>query len=216
MNLNGNCTIHNLKENLIPANTRILQDLQVAVKEEDFLPYHALLALMSVQAERVLEGKLDAHSRDAIQALAHKSNPGETLSVEELMTNQSIACLISNYGYGLRQLLDFDLLRPDKSGIAVLNRVNGFDAILSRIENFVVERKAKSVLVEGGAQKIAEVLSQVEKSLALTEEMASREEGELSDEFEEAREELEEFQAFCAEELKLFDNSQPDKLLARD
>lgn len=217
VNLNGHCALGHLKEHLIPDYVNTLKDLKVNVTPKDFLPYHALLALLSVQAERKMKGSLDTHSIKAVEELEQRSNPGqEALPVEEILAEQTKNCLMTNYGYRYKQLENFNLLAKDNSGIELLNKLDGFETIISHIEKFVIQRKAEAILIEEGAKKVIALLDQVETNLALAEEMAYKDKEQLEEEFELARQNLENFQEFCAKELEAFDNPEIDSLLALD
>ncbi len=208
-------TKSNIEKNIIPSYVDTFEQLNITLQASDFLPYHALLALVAIQADKVMNGSLDEHSKRAIYQLAERFGTSyETL--EDILSAWAENALCNVYGYTLRQLKTFDLFAPDHSGIKFISELCGLETILSTIENSVVRQKAYSILVENGSKKVIELLTQLEADLKVEEKVARETEEKMEDEFDAAQECLDAFQSFCESELEELRDRTMDHSLALD
>ena len=211
-----NNTEENIKDIIIPDYVKTLKKLKVDVSPDDFHVYNALLALLTLQAEQLLDGTLDTHSVQTI--ISHAPGKKQKTPIESIIKSAIYDLLSHCYGYSHDDLdeLNFDLFAPNKSGIRFLLEINGLDKIVKKLENSVIEKKACSILVDNGAEKIVELLRQVESDLQVIEQTALESEKKMKEEFIVAEEKLEQFGTFCENELKALEDPSIDRNLALD
>lgn len=209
-------TDENIHSHIIPNYVETLRKLNGNVSSRDFHVYNALLALLALQAEKILDGTLDEHSRKII--MSHAPRRHQESSVEKVVKSKVEDLLSHVYGYSADELKDmnFDLFAKDRSGIKFIREISGFNNIIEKLENSVVHQKARSILVDNGSEKVIELLKQVEADLQVIEQAALCDETKMKAEFDAAREKLEQFETFCEEELKVLNDPAIDRSLALD
>ena len=208
----------NIRAHVISDYIKNLKKLKSKATAEDFYIYNALLALLALQAEKLMDGTLDEHSIRTIRSHAPKRL--QELGVETDIIIQSKVEDILNHAYGysslILQKMKFDLFAKDKSGIAFIRNLSGLNKIVEKLENAVVEQKAKSILIDNGSEKVIDLLKQVEADLLVVEQAASDSETKMKAEFSAAETKLEQFETFCAKELMVLDDKSIDHSLALD
>ena len=186
------------------------------MKIDDFHVYHALLGLSAIQAKKVADGTLDEHSRSEILRLARYFGRGGNPELEEAIEDTVLDTLPKMDGVERTRLRRMDLFAKNTDDIAFCREKSGIDEIVSAIENEVVTKKAKSILVDNGSRKAVELIKEVEGDLKVSEDVARADEFKMRDEFEAAQDRLEEFSAFCEEQLDDLRAGSIDKALADD
>jgi len=194
----------------IKANTGL--DLTV----DDFHIYHALLGLSAIQAQKVKDGTLDEHSKSEILRLARYFGRGGNPELKDALEDTVLDTLPKMDGVERTRLKGLELFADDADDIAFCREKSGIDGIVSAIENEVVTKKAKSILVDNGSKKAVELIREVEGDLKVSEDLARADEFKMRGEFEAAQERLEEFSSFCEEQLDDLRVSSVDKALADD
>ncbi len=205
----------NVENNIIPSYINSFKKLGVNLTDTDFMPYHALLALIAIQAEKYINKTLDKDSEKAIYRLAKRFGT-QYKDFEDLLTAWTETILCSVFGYTVRQLKNFDLFASDLSGIKLISEICGMKKVLNVIENSVIRQKAYSILVENGSRKTIELLKQLEADLKVEEKVALEAEEQMEDEFDAARKSLDDFQTFCDTELNVLRDTAIDHALALD
>lgn len=208
----------NIVENIIPNNVSRLNQsgiLKAGVTEKDFFTYHALLALTSAQAEKLLAKRLDPHSEAAILHLSKKFG-GTATSVQEALDETAFNCLQSIGTHSRQALRDFHLFESDENGIQMARQQSEIDAIVGAVENEAIQKKARSVLVWNGSHKATEAIKQLEKDLEAAENAARENESQMQQKFDDAKRKLTAFQAYCREELQWLEHDSIDMGLAFD
>lgn len=196
--------------------TRTLSDvLGKELKQSDFHIYHALLGLTALQARKIKDGTLDAHSRREIMRIAVGCQ-NEASDMETALEDTVYASLMSAYGMTLRKAAKVDLFDENGEGIATCLDKSGIEAIVSTVENEVVAKKAKSILIDNGAKKAVELIQAVESDFKVAETVAEKDEADMQAAFEEAQRRLDDFQKFCEEQLELLQGTSVDHALAVD
>lgn len=210
-----NNTINNVMNRIVPSYVSTFKRLKVNLKNADFMAYHALLALVAIQADKYLSGTLDTHSKKAICELADRFGTNYE-SIEDILNTWVENALCNVFGYTVRQLKTFNLFAADHSGIDLIAKECGLEKILNTIENSVVHQKAYSILVENGSRKAVELLQQLEANLLIEESLASETEDKMEAEFDAAQKSLDDFQTFCDTELDDLRDTSVDHTLALD
>lgn len=210
-----NNTKTNVENSIISSYQATFGRMNVALRHEDFMIYHALLALIAIQAEKILQGKLDPHSDKAIRQLAVRFGT-QYDSLEDLLETWAENALRNVYGYTRNMLKNFDLFAPDHSGIDLIYKESGLDRILRTVENAVVSQKAHSILIDNGSKKVVELLQQVEADFRVAESLASEMEEKTRTDFQDAQNKLDSFQTFCNQKLKVLQDKSIDSALASD
>ena len=205
----------NVENNIIPSYINTFKNLGVNLTNADFMSYHALLALIAIQAEKYISKTLDENSEKAIYRLADRYGT-KYKNFEDLLTTWAENILCSVFGYTVRQLRNFDLFASDLSGIKLISEICGLEKILTVIENSVVQHKAYSILVENGSRKTLELLRLLEADLKVEEKVALETEEQMEDEFDAAQKSLDDFQTFCDTELDVLRDPAIDHALALD
>ena len=196
--------------------TRTLGDvLGKELNPGDFHIYHALLGLTALQARKIKDGTLDAHSRREIMRIAAGCQ-NEASDMESALGETVYSSLMGAYGMTLRNAAKVDLFDADGEGIAICLDKSGIEKIVSTVENEVVAKKAKSILIDNGAKKAVELIQAVESDFKVAETVAEKDEADMQTAFEEAQGRLDNFQKFCEEQLELLHGKSIDHSLALD
>ena len=191
------------------------------LKADEFHYYHALLALSALQLRRVQAGALTQHDKDEILRLYEHQHapmvngrvyrPNVTPPVETVIRGSLSRALGNAYG--------IDLATLESAGVDLGEEclhISGVDDVLSAIENEVLARKAKSILIDNGAHKAVELIQSVENELMVTEAVLREEETKRSGDYEAARKKLEDFRAYCDRCLDALRDDTIDHSLAFD
>ena len=209
-------SVENVTAAIIPNHILNLKKAGCELKKEDFHVYNALLALLALQAEKVIDGTLDSHTEQAVRSQADSKQQDK--SIDKIIKSMVKGRLLNSYGFSDDDLEDmnFDLYAKDKRGIKFIRELCGLDKIVEQLENSVIGQKAKSILIDNGSEKVIEVLKQVEADLLVLEQTASDDQSKVEAELATAQAELEKFETFCKSELNVLDNPQIDHSLALD
>lgn len=216
VNLSQN-TERNCREQILAryaAEIKINTGLDLKVK--DFHIYHALLGLSAIQAEKVRNGTLDGHSEAEILRLARYFGTGDDRGLNGVIENAALDSLPKMDGVDRSRLRKLSFFDSNTDDIAFCREKSGVDEIVAVVENEVVAKKAKSILVDNGSRKAAELIKEVEGDLKVSEDLAEADEFKMRDEFEAAQTRLEEFSSFCEEQLDDLRGCGIDKALADD
>jgi len=208
----------NIRTHVISDYVKILKKLKCKATAEDFHIYNALLALLALQAEKLMDGTLDEHSIRTIRSHAPKRLRELGVGTDVIIQSKVEGILNHTYGYSslILQKMNFDLFAKDKSGIAFIRELSGLNKIVEKLENAVVAQKAKSILIDNGSEMVIELLKQVEADLLVVEQAASDSATKMKAEFSAAEAKLEQFETFCANELTILDDKSIDHSLALD
>ena len=209
-------TMVNVHNTIIPNHIRNMNRLGIAKKQEDFFVYQAQLALISAQAEKIMNGSLDEHTKEAIGNLAKRLSGRNIQDPKDVLSGWAENSLRINCSFNV----PLDLFDEKGKGIQMLEEHSGFSQIISKIEDYIIRQKASSILIDMGTQKLIKILDQIEANLRIAEEMADKNEEEMLRQFEATKEVLEKFEVFCEEQLgKLSDENGGeiiDSVLAND
>lgn len=200
---------------------RIKQETGIELKGGEFHYYHALLALSALQAKRVRGGTIAQHDADEIERI-HVNRSSTTINGRyygQMMNQTTERILDGNIKRVLNSAfnIDWDLLK--ESGVDPYDEclcISGIDGVLSAIENEVLARKAKSVLIDNGSHKAIELIKSVENELKVAETVLLEAETKRSGEYDSAKKKLEEFRQFCNKCLDRLRDDAIDHALALD
>jgi hypothetical protein len=183
--------------------------------EAEIRPYHALLALLSVQGEKLLNGKLDRIASEELTRLATEkelaaSTPAEAWSelVKECLSNIKVP-----------SRSEFDALKDKLSaeGIAIAKRESLMDETLERIKEFVIGKKAYSILIANGVDPALRAVSDgIEIPLKKREDCAVSVVDVLIKKLEETRRSFENFQQAAYGIIEPLNADTHDRELAED
>lgn len=215
VNLTGN-GLRGVEKTVLPSYVQTLGDVMgKRLTESDFHIYHALLGLTALQAKKVKSGTLDGHSRKEILRITENTQAG-VLDIKEALTQTAQTSLLGAYGMPLPHAAKINLFDDDGHGIETCLDMSGIESVISTVENEVVAKKAKSILIDNGAKKAVELIQAVESDFKVAETIAEQDETDMQSAFVEAQGRLDEFQKFCEEQLELLQGKSVDHALAVD
>lgn len=159
-------------------------------------PYHALLALLSQTGAQLLRSNEDAGTTLFMRQLVDDWSLDDDSKLNSAAEYWSALCehLLNRLKSGDK---DFSAaggqLNPQT--LAVVEREAGLSDILGRLEQFVVAKRAETILIKNGLDKaINAVTNGVERPLASLEKVAQENEITAYEEYEKANKILEEFE----------------------
>ena len=199
----------NIKENRVPkqrVEEEILGMMRTQIKnmgvEQPLLfPYHALLALFSFQAG-ALQGKLDPDTEQWLRGvISFKKTDGVEKSLRELWQIGVRRSLVQLHRHDeddphpvVEEFKKAVVENDDAKMLAIARRESGLDEILTAIEQFVLDNKAESTLIDRGAIKAKEAIQgNLEHPLEQLESVARTESQKSAAEYESAKEKLDKF-----------------------
>ena len=200
---------------------RIKQETGIELKASEFHYYHALLALSTLQAKRARDGRITPHDADEIERI-HVNRSSVTINGRyygQMMNRTTEGILDNNIKNALNNAFTIEWECLKESGVDPYEEclsISGIDGILSAVENEVLARKAKSVLIDNGSHKAIELIMSVENELKVAESVLREAETKRSGEYESAKKKLEEFKQFCNKCLDRLRDDAIDHALALD
>ena len=211
-----NNTERNVREHILEDYS---QRIEAATKRkigiEEFSVYHALLGLTALEAGKMRDGTLDEHSLSEIRRISHYFGSG-TESPTEALNDAAFGALSRSYGMPRREAMQLDLFGADGEDVKKCLDKSGVEEIVSKVENEVVAKKARSILIDNGARKAVELIGAVESDLKVAEDLAKADEFKMQSEFEDAEARLNSFSEFCENQLDDLRGGSTDRLLALD
>ncbi|MCP4109268.1 MAG: hypothetical protein GY749_27705 [Desulfobacteraceae bacterium] len=209
-------------ERILHATVEILNNNGFKVCKENIALYHALLALRSVQGKRMTDGSLSSHSKPrtpsrlkprAFSRFQTKPCQSETWNRKE-MEKKILRDLT-------RQIMLLDIDNDDFTGLdepsfQFARRASGLDNLMEMVEQTVIEKRARSILIDNGSQVAANSLLEVEETSHNRELTAMKKEDDFKQEAQAAREKLKKFEDSCFRFLEKLDEEGPDYILAED
>lgn len=211
-----NNTERNVREHILEDySQRIEAATRRKIGIEEFSVYHALLGLTALEAEKMRDGTLDEHSLSEIRRISHYFGSG-TESPMEALNDAAFGALNRTYGMPRREAMQLDLFDADGEDVKKCLEKSGVEEIISKVENEVVAKKARSILLDNGARKAVELISAVESDLKVSEDLAKADEFKMQAEFEDAEARLNKFSEFCESQLDDLRGGSTDRLLALD
>lgn len=186
INVKGNLT--NIKKLIRVENASMLSNRGFEIVPEDMRLYHALLGLCAKNGKGMLENRLDERSQ---KRFVQTSRQIDERFSEEFQENwrQMVNMSISNMDYLAQGIQDLD-----HDSLQRVIKFSGLDDLLAAIEETVIAKKARSILVNQGADKARFALEEIEGDLKSQEKAAQKTEAEFHLFVIRARDELESFQ----------------------
>lgn len=142
--------------------------------------FNALLFFLSEFGKAKLDGKIDDYSLERFKAVA-KDNGYEIEDIEELWCEIVCAC-----GQNGARVINKNN-RIDANNVAIAHTASRRDEVIDGIENSIVSQKARSILIDNGADKIKNSLDGIALRLEKDEELAEKSVAERNAEFERAQ-----------------------------
>ena len=200
-------------ETILPACKAIMQGAEINATDAKFFFFHADLALRALQGEALLNAKLDDFTQEStLQAFGRRDAQGDL--------RDSIEALLLRRMQTWRSRLDIDdqKLELTPAGVAAARRDSGLSELLEAIEGFVIQRKAKIILIENGANIVVRALKRVEDDLSNREAAAEKNKEEQLAQLAHAESRLRQFETECSGFLEEINgkNETPDYKLAED
>jgi hypothetical protein len=210
----------NLKADINPTRkhitTKIIPHIQGQLQQAgltvELQPYHALLALLGQTGESLLRGVEDRETATFMHQLVDDWSL-ESAS-ESAAGDWAALCehLLDRLKSGVQ---DFRAVGGQLSSeaVAVVVRESGLSDILGKLGQFVVETRARTVLIDRGVgQAISAIENGIEKPLAALEAAANLDEDTARSRFDEAQAALTGFAKEVDEQLKLIDGEMGKEL----
>ncbi|MCP4347234.1 MAG: hypothetical protein GY795_17115 [Desulfobacterales bacterium] len=189
-------------ERILKSTITMLKNNGFNVSEDEFTLFHALLALRSVQSERLLNGRLDKLTEKRI---ADEELPDKVKKRLKKFMNQQISIL---------DIDDDDFTGMNPSSVQFARTTSRLDNLMEMVEHTVIAKKAKSILIDNGSQMAANSLLEVEGTLQNREFSAYKKENEFRGQVEFVEKELVRFRDDCTGVIGKLDEEGPDYLLS--
>lgn len=145
--------------------------------------FNALLFFLSEFGKAKLNGKIDDYSLGRFKAVAKANGSNKDDNGQEIVELEPLWCAIvrscgqNNMGNGI-----------DADNVAIAHTASRRDEVIDGIENNIVSQKARSILIDNGANKIKNSLDGIASRLKKDEELAEKSVEERNAEFEKAKE----------------------------
>lgn len=197
--INATCNLkgpHEQKINEVMPVTK--QTLQNAGYSVELFPYNARLAFLAAQGRLILEHPEKFSEKDKECMIVDAKPKAGTEPDPKKMWVKMVNRLGGNTE--LENLEDVSLL--DEDSVAEVRKESYLDDILGRLEHDVIEKKAKSILIDNGSKRAAGALLQYEGDLEAIETAAKQHEDEALAKLDEAKKELDDFIAEINKRLK--------------
>lgn len=212
--LNMKKSVRDSIEIILPTSKATLEGAGINVADKEFFRVHADLALRAVQAQKLLDGKLDEFSKES--TLCDYGRKDDKGSLQD-----SIEALLLRRMQGSHSVLDISDEKPDltSAGVARANRQSQLPELIQAVEGFVIKHKAEFILIQNGADHVVNVLKRAESDLANREAAAEKNKNEQRAELVRAEERLTQFEEECSsflERLTGEDAQTADYKLAED
>lgn len=197
--INATCNLkgpHEQKINEVMPVTK--QTLQNAGYSVELFPYNARLAFLATQGKLILEHPEKFSEKDKeCMIVDAKPKAGTEPDPKKMWVK-----MVNRLGGSteLENLEDISLL--DEDSVAEVRNASYLDDILGRLEHDVIEKKAKSILIDNGSKRAAGALLQYEGDLEAIEIAAKQHEDEALAKLDEAKKELDDFIAEINKRLK--------------
>jgi len=205
-NIKGNYASRDfVVKRIIPSIAADIRTLGGDVTDDQIYPYHALLALLATQGPRLLSGASDQSVEQfLLQMCAYR----------DIEVSGAAEAWVVLAGEMLRSLSrqaehQFNSLPKPlcSEGIELVRRESGLDQIITKMEQFVVARKAASILLDNGASRAVALLQMIEQRLATREATAGKSVEESKKAFQMAERKLDEVRAFADDALNPLEGS---------
>ena len=197
--INATCNLkgpHEQKINEVMPVTK--QTLQNAGYSVELFPYNARLAFLATQGKLILEHPEKFSEKDKeCMIVDAKPKAGTEPDPKKMWVK-----MVNRLGGSteLENLEEISLL--DEDSVAEVRKESFLDDILGRLEHDVIEKKAKSILIDNGSKRAAGALLQYEGDLEAIETAAKQHEDEALAKRDEAKKELDDFIAEINKRLK--------------
>ncbi len=197
--INATCNLkgpHEQKINEVMPVTK--QTLQNAGYSVELFPYNARLAFLATQGKLILEHPEKFSEKDKeCMIVDAKPKAGTEPDPKKMWVK-----MVNRLGGSteLENLEEISLL--DEDSVAEVRNASYLDDILGRLEHDVIEKKAKSILIDNGSKRAAGALLQYEGDLEAIETAAKQHEDEALAKLDEAKKELDDFIAEINNRLK--------------
>ena len=188
--INATCNLkgpHEQKINEVMPVTK--QTLQNAGYSVELFPYNARLAFLATQGKLILEHPEKFSEKDKECMIVDAKPKAGTEPDPKTMWVKMVKRLGGNTE--LENLEEISLL--DEDSVAEVRNASYLDGILGRLEHDVIEKKAKSILIDNGSKRAAGALLQYEGDLEAIETAAKQHEDEALAKLDEAKKELNDF-----------------------
>ena len=185
----------NTKKDVTSTNLDTLRELGfTASYQQQFLYFNAFLALRGMQGEKLLSNNLDSYSQEQIKRESMKmlDEDVEFDSVEQAW----LESVESSLGKVVTKSRRQEILSSGfaQRTVELVKFESKWDLVTDKIEQYVFETKAWSVLVDNGCEPVINTLEKTEASLKLAEENVYKSLEKAQEEWRNAREKLAEFQ----------------------
>lgn len=175
--------IQTIRKNVLPENISKLRSFGFDISESDIHLYHALLGLCSRNGVPIKEGTLDKYSLQRFIKVAQ--------TIDEDYGDNAIDVWVELSDEQIRKIDKKESIeRLDLDSVKKVAECSGIDDLLNGIEQTVIKKKARSILVYQGGERASAALALLESDLKNKEEVAKQTEEESKKRFDKAREEL--------------------------
>jgi len=180
-------------EKILQATVTMLRNNGFRVQDGDMALYHALIGLRAVQGECLYSGKSD------------------NISVNKKKLHKDLTRQIM-----LLDIDDDEFTGGYESSLQFAHHVSGLERLTGMVENTVVKRKARAILIDNGAQIAADCLMEIEENSHNREIGATKKEEEFKEYIRVSEEKLKKFEDACFRFVEKLDDEGPDYILAED
>lgn len=184
---------------IVAVDIACLENNGISRKDEDIHRYHARLALCASIGKRILTKTFDTRSSEIFLASVKDSvDEEESIQTVEEAWENTVETDLGVLKVSSRK----EITGLDEPSITIVRKESGLDEILGAVEQHVVSRKAKSILIDKGAALATITLEKVEGDLKAAADDARSTEEEFRNEYDKAENALKDFHKFYNEQNK--------------
>ena len=188
-------------ENIIRADSGILKNL--GISDASIWDFNALLFFLSEFGQTILSGSIDEFTKVKFMDVA-KRNGYMADSIEGNWKK-----MIQRIGVALDNDQLLEVRSMTQEAIHTLRKVSSAEVLLTTINDSIITKKAESILISNGANKVKETLVKIEARLKNTEEDALRTVEQCEAEYQSA---LQAFDSFKEKVHTILSNAFPEYL----
>lgn len=174
---NAHTRIGQAKNTIVPTDEALLRNQGYKLHNGGINVYHALLGLCSRNQKQIMNNE-DEFSQDRFRELSERIYEGEHFEAPYdiwfRVADDNLYNYIDRADYAEIQTR-IDNMSSNPGQIAeLLGEQSGFDAIIGKIEKFVLQRRARALLVDRGANRVKSALNSALKTLDLAKNDAEK------------------------------------------
>ncbi|MCL2645925.1 MAG: hypothetical protein FWD61_02845 [Phycisphaerales bacterium] len=203
---------------IFPSIISSIKNIGVEMNSQELRPYHALLALLTMQGHALLDGSADKSVGPFLQMMARNMQFDSQAPIKDIWGLVAGECLNNLRTPGEEEFNKLPT-KLSREGIEIVRRESDLNDILPAIEKYVIDKKWRAILIDNGSQKATDFLRQVESDLISRERSGEENVEKRRAELDATRKAMTEFTDFANQQFSVLEGEEGegiDKHLAED